>query len=546
MASGGELATVLRAGIGADRVVMTGPGKREDELRAAVAAGVRAVTVESPGELARLEAIARDAGRVQPVMLRAAVSEHARLERVRLVGDDGAGKFGMDAADLVAAAGRAVESPNLDLLGLHAFGASNVLDASALVEHVAATVAAGPAAGDARRDPSAAHRCRRRARDRLRAARGVARPRRARSRAVGHRRGLVVGPDPRRRAAAAGTGPVPRRPGRGVPGSRHRPQDRGRVGRRHPRRRRPSRAAARARRAGAPDPGLRWERRGADGAGHGRRAAVLRARRLQPGSGHGAARGRRSGRRPRRRRLRLHRVDAVLPVPSDPGRGGDPGRSGGADPAAAGPRGVARPAGAPRLVAPCDFRRCVRAPCPERRGRWLVATDTGSVRETHRDVREATHRAVDAGLAGRSLAGRRWPRVSARARPRGRAQPRCGGDDRLLRAGDDPGRQDRDRDRRGHRLLRPAPARPWSTPRPLAGRGGLRRRVHGVARAGLTAAAGTCRAGREATGSAGSHSDFFIVPSTASLPSTSTVEGDRSKYGSNPEKEHRRHAPRRH
>lgn len=140
IASGGELATVTKAGIAPDRIVMTGPGKREDELRAAVAAGIRAVTVESPGELARLEAIAAGAGRVQPVMLRAAVSEHARLERVRLVGDDGAGKFGMDAADLVASARRAVASPHLDLLGLHAFGASNVLDAGALVDHVAATV----------------------------------------------------------------------------------------------------------------------------------------------------------------------------------------------------------------------------------------------------------------------------------------------------------------------------------------------------------------------------------------------------------------------
>jgi len=140
VASGGELATVLRAGIAAERVVMTGPGKRDDELRAGVSAGVRAITVESPGELARLESIAREAGRVQPVLLRAAVTEHARLERVRLVGDDGAGKFGMDAADLVGAAERAVTSAHLDLLGLHAFGASNVLDASALVEHVAATV----------------------------------------------------------------------------------------------------------------------------------------------------------------------------------------------------------------------------------------------------------------------------------------------------------------------------------------------------------------------------------------------------------------------
>jgi diaminopimelate decarboxylase len=140
VASGGELATARRAGIEPDRIVMTGPGKRDDELVAAVTAGIRAVTVESPGELARLEAIAAAAGRVQPVLLRAAVSENARLERVRLVGDDGAGKFGMDAADLAASARRAADSPHLDLLGLHAFGASNVLDAGALVEHVAATV----------------------------------------------------------------------------------------------------------------------------------------------------------------------------------------------------------------------------------------------------------------------------------------------------------------------------------------------------------------------------------------------------------------------
>ena len=111
------------------RIVMTGPGKRDEELRAAVAAGIRAVTVESPGELARLEPIAADAGRRVPVMLRAAVTEDARLERVRLVGDDGAGKFGMDATDLVAAARLAARSPHLEWLGLHAFGASNVLDA---------------------------------------------------------------------------------------------------------------------------------------------------------------------------------------------------------------------------------------------------------------------------------------------------------------------------------------------------------------------------------------------------------------------------------
>ena len=70
VASAGELATAIRAVD--QQVVMTGPGKRDDELEAAVDAGVGAVTVESPGELARLEAIAAGRGRRVPVMLRAA------------------------------------------------------------------------------------------------------------------------------------------------------------------------------------------------------------------------------------------------------------------------------------------------------------------------------------------------------------------------------------------------------------------------------------------------------------------------------------------
>ena len=140
VASGGELRHVLRAGFPADRVVFTGPGKRDEELAAAVEAGVRVVTVESPGELRRLARIAEGLGRRQPILLRAAVSEAARLERVRLVGDDGAGKFGMDGGDLRVAAAEAVASPWLEPMGLHAFGASNVLDAGSLAVHVEATV----------------------------------------------------------------------------------------------------------------------------------------------------------------------------------------------------------------------------------------------------------------------------------------------------------------------------------------------------------------------------------------------------------------------
>jgi len=141
VASGGELRHALRAGFDPGQIVITGPGKRDEELAAAVAAGVRAVTVESPGELRRLARIAEGLGRRQPVILRAAVTEPASHDRGRLLGDEGTGKFGMDAADLPVAAGEALASDWLELHGLHAFGASNLLDAGALADHVDATVA---------------------------------------------------------------------------------------------------------------------------------------------------------------------------------------------------------------------------------------------------------------------------------------------------------------------------------------------------------------------------------------------------------------------
>ena len=103
VASAGELEAVLRAGFDPATVAMTGPGKRDTELAAAVAAGIGLITVESPGELRRLEAIAAAAGRRQPILLRLAVSEDARLETVRIIGGV-EGKFGMPLHTLIEAA----------------------------------------------------------------------------------------------------------------------------------------------------------------------------------------------------------------------------------------------------------------------------------------------------------------------------------------------------------------------------------------------------------------------------------------------------------
>jgi diaminopimelate decarboxylase len=135
VASGGELEAVLRAGFEPASIGMTGPGKRDEELAAAVAAGIGFITVESPGELRRLETVAAAAGKRQRILLRLAVAEDARLETVRLIGSV-EGKFGMPYPTLLEAAGEATRSRHLELLGVHAFGASNLRDAEQLAAHV--------------------------------------------------------------------------------------------------------------------------------------------------------------------------------------------------------------------------------------------------------------------------------------------------------------------------------------------------------------------------------------------------------------------------
>jgi diaminopimelate decarboxylase len=68
--SGGELARVLAAGGDPRKVVFSGVGKTEREMREALDAGILCFNVESEPELTRLSAVAAAAGRRAPVSLR--------------------------------------------------------------------------------------------------------------------------------------------------------------------------------------------------------------------------------------------------------------------------------------------------------------------------------------------------------------------------------------------------------------------------------------------------------------------------------------------
>jgi diaminopimelate decarboxylase len=134
VASRGELAVALRAGVPPERILATGPAKSDAELAALVKSRVSQIHVEGPGELERLESVAKK--------LRRRVSVGLRLnppwgiaETRTIIGGPGAKKFGFD----LPSARRALETrsrfTHLDVCGFQVFNASNVLDASLLVEN---------------------------------------------------------------------------------------------------------------------------------------------------------------------------------------------------------------------------------------------------------------------------------------------------------------------------------------------------------------------------------------------------------------------------
>lgn len=138
--SGGELAHVLRAGGQASRVVFSGVGKRVDELRAALGAGIACFNVESAAELERLNAVAVEMGRVAPVALRVNPDVDAGTHPYISTGLK-TNKFGIAAADARALYRRAASLPGLRVHGIACHIGSQLTDLAPLRE-AAARIAA--------------------------------------------------------------------------------------------------------------------------------------------------------------------------------------------------------------------------------------------------------------------------------------------------------------------------------------------------------------------------------------------------------------------
>ena len=137
VASGGELYTALRADFPPERILLHGNNKSDDELRLALEAGVGRIVVDNFFELRRLQNLAAEADRIQPILLRVTpgIDPHTH-RRIRTGQEDT--KFGLNIRDgsALEALTEAFGMDNVAVLGIHCHIGSQLLDTKAHTEAI--------------------------------------------------------------------------------------------------------------------------------------------------------------------------------------------------------------------------------------------------------------------------------------------------------------------------------------------------------------------------------------------------------------------------
>ncbi len=137
VASLGELLLATRAGFPAGSTLFAGPGKTDEELRAAVETQIAAVHVESMGELKRLACIAGALGKTVRVAIR--VNPRQALKGAHLRMGGGPQQFGIDEERLDEAVELTKAHAALRLVGIHVYTGTQVFEPDTLLsqfEHV--------------------------------------------------------------------------------------------------------------------------------------------------------------------------------------------------------------------------------------------------------------------------------------------------------------------------------------------------------------------------------------------------------------------------
>jgi diaminopimelate decarboxylase len=116
--SGGELFKALRAGFRGPDIIFGGVGKTEQELREALAAGVKMINVESAAELRLLNTVARELGVVAPVGFRINPDVTVENPHAYIATGSRSHKFGIPHDEALDLAKSARTLAHVELIGL--------------------------------------------------------------------------------------------------------------------------------------------------------------------------------------------------------------------------------------------------------------------------------------------------------------------------------------------------------------------------------------------------------------------------------------------
>src|ERR1700744_229580 len=133
--SGGELARVLAAGGKAENTVFSGVGKHSDEMRQALAAGVKCFNVESIPELDRLNEVAGEMGKTAPGSLRVNPDVDAKTHPYISTGLK-SNKFGVAFDEARATYRAAAAMPHLDVVGIDCHIGSQITEIAPYLDAV--------------------------------------------------------------------------------------------------------------------------------------------------------------------------------------------------------------------------------------------------------------------------------------------------------------------------------------------------------------------------------------------------------------------------
>ena len=138
--SGGELQRVLKAGGDPCKVVFSGLGKTEAEMKLALAADIKCFNIESEPELERLNAVASAMGKTACVSLRVNPDVDAKTHPYISTGLKN-NKFGVAFDRALSVYRKAAALPHIDVAGVDCHIGSQLTDAAPLREAMARIVA---------------------------------------------------------------------------------------------------------------------------------------------------------------------------------------------------------------------------------------------------------------------------------------------------------------------------------------------------------------------------------------------------------------------